>query len=255
MVAVAAVTLLETKQISRSFGGLQAVQNVDLQLTSGEIRAVIGPNGAGKTTLVSLVSGRLTPTSGTISFKGEDITQLRSWSRVTRGIVYTFQVTSIYPNLSCYENVALAAQRGMMRGGLIERLIVGEQRIAERVESALARVGLTGEIGRQAGELPYGHQRLLEVAMGLALEPELLIMDEPTQGLAQHEIAEFCDLTRVIAQDATVLLIEHNMSVVLELAERITVMDKGEVIAEGTPAEIEQNSAVQRAYLGTDAAA
>ncbi|MDA0262058.1 MAG: ABC transporter ATP-binding protein [Proteobacteria bacterium] len=252
---MAAVTLLETKAISRSFGGLQAVRNVDLQLNAGEIRAVIGPNGAGKTTLVSLVSGRIPPTSGTISFKGEDITALRSWSRVTRGIVYTFQVTSVYPKLSCYENVALAAQRGMMRGGLMARLVVGEHRIAERVEAALARVGLSGAIARQAGELPYGHQRLLEVAMGLALESELLIMDEPTQGLAPHEIGEFCELTRVIAKDATVLLIEHNMPVVLELAERITVMDKGEVIAEGTPAEIEGNADVQRAYLGTDAAA
>ena len=251
---MAAVTLLETSQISRSFGGLHAVSNVDLQLQSGEIRAVIGPNGAGKTTLVSLVSGRLPPTSGTISFKGEDITGLKPWSRVMRGIVYTFQVTSIYPNLSCYENVALAAQRRMM-SGFATRLMLGEHRIAERVESALSRVGLRDDIDRQAGELPYGHQRLLEVAMGLTLEPELLIMDEPTQGLAQHEVSEFCDLTRAIAKDATILLIEHNMSVVLELAERITVMDQGAVIAEGTPAEIEQNDAVQRAYLGTDAAA
>lgn len=251
---MAAVTLLETRQVTRSFGGLNAVRNVDLQLEPGEIRAVIGPNGAGKTTLVSLISGRLPPTSGAILFKGEDITSLKSWSRVMRGIVYTFQVTSIFPGLSCYENVALAAQRRMMQS-LTDRLMLGESRVAERVESALARVGLSDEINRQAGELPYGHQRLLEVAMGLTLEPELLIMDEPTQGLAQHEISEFCDLTRNIAEDATILLIEHNVSVVLELAHRITVMDHGEVIAEGSPTEIEQNPDVQRAYLGTDAAA
>ena len=254
VVAVAAVRLLETNQISRSFGGLHAVRNVDLQLQSGEIRAIIGPNGAGKTTLVSLVSGRLPPTSGTISFKGEDITSLKPWSRVMRGIVYTFQVTSIYPQLSCYENLALAAQRRLM-GGFLDRLMLGERQIADRVESALLRVGLSDDVDRHAGELPYGHQRLLEIAMGLTLEPELLIMDEPTQGLAQHEVSAFCDLTREIAKDATILLIEHNVSVVLELADRITVMDQGAVIAEGSPAEIEQNPDVQRAYLGTDAAA
>ena len=251
---MAALTLLETTQVSRSFGGLQAVRNVDLQLEIGEIRAVIGPNGAGKTTLVSLVSGRLPPTSGRIRFKGEDITGLNSWSRVKRGIVYTFQVTSIYPALSLYENVALAAQRSML-SGVLGRFTLSEARVSEGVREALGRVGLSDDINRQAGELPYGHQRLLEVAMGLALDPELLIMDEPTQGLAQHEVGAFCELTREIAKDATILLIEHNVSVVLELAHRITVMDKGQVIAEGTPGEIEQNPDVQHAYLGTDAAA
>ena len=248
------MTLLETRRVARSFGGLQAVRGVDLRLGSGEIRAVIGPNGAGKTTLVGLISGRIPPSAGTILFKGEDITRLKPWSRVMRGIVYTFQVTSIYPALSCYENVALAAQR-RLPGGLAERLTPGEARVGTRVREALARVGLGDAIERRAGELPYGHQRLLEVAMGLALEPELLIMDEPTQGLAPHEVGAFCDLARDIAGGATVLLIEHNMAVVLELADRVTVMDRGAVIADGTPAEIEADAEVQRAYLGTDAAA
>ncbi len=242
--------LLETSALCKHFGGLQAVRDVDFSLGKGEIRAIIGPNGAGKTTLVGNISGRIKPSSGTIAFKGEDITRLKSWDRVMRGIVYTFQVTSVYTNLTCYENVALASQRRLMTGikGL---LALGEAPIAQRVERALEAVGLTGSTDRPAGELPYGHQRLLEVAMGLALEPELLIMDEPTQGLAQEEIYEFCGLTRKIAQEATVLLIEHNMSVVLELADRITVMDRGAIIAEGTPAEIEANADVQRAYLGT----
>ncbi len=247
---MAAVTLMETAALCKNFGGLQAVRDVDLRLAGGEIRAIIGPNGAGKTTLVGVISGRIRPTSGTITFKGQDITGLRAWDRVIRGIVYTFQVTSIFGHLSCYENVALAAQRRLM-AGLIDRLALGEQRIAERVEAALVQVGLADSTERQADELPYGHQRLLEVAMGLALEPELLILDEPTQGLAQEEITEFCDLVRTISRKATVLLIEHNMSVVLELAQRITVMDKGEIIAEGTPAEIERHPEVQRAYLGT----
>ena len=251
---MATVTLLETIGLSKNFEGLQAVDDVELVIPAGEIRAVIGPNGAGKTTLVSLVSGRLKPTQGSIRFKGEDITGLRAWDRVSRGIVYTFQVTSIYANLSCYENVALAVQRRMI-GGLRDRLVLAEERVTKGIELALSRVGLADEMHRQAGELPYGHQRLLEVSMGLALEPELLILDEPTQGLALEEISGFCDLIRAISKRATVLLIEHNMSVVLELAELITVMDKGMVIAEGTPSEIERDPVVQRAYLGTDAAA
>ncbi|MFQ5959261.1 MAG: ABC transporter ATP-binding protein [Alphaproteobacteria bacterium] len=247
---MATVTLLETTALSKSFGGLQAVRDVQFRLAGGEIRAIIGPNGAGKTTLVSVISGRLRPTSGTVTFKGQRITRLRDWERVIRGIVYTFQVTSIYKNLTCYENVALAAQRRLMTG-LVDRMALGEHRIAERVEAALRQVGLVDSMGRRADALPYGHQRLLEVAMGLALEPELLILDEPTQGLAQEEISGFCALIRTISRDATILLIEHNMSVVLELAEKITVMDKGAIIAEGTPAEIERHPEVQRAYLGT----
>ncbi len=247
---MAAVTLLETSALCKNFGGLRALRQVDFALAGGEIRAIIGPNGAGKTTLVSVISGRIRPSGGRVAFKGRDITRLRDWERVNRGIVYTFQVTSIYRNLSCYENVALAAQRRLVRGP-IDRIRLGEEAIAEAVEAALARVGLAGRMDLQADELPYGHQRLLEVAMGLALQPELLILDEPTQGLAQQEISELCELIRGVAKAATVLLIEHNMSVVLELAETVTVMDQGEIIAEGTPAEIERHPEVQRAYLGT----
>jgi branched-chain amino acid transport system ATP-binding protein len=247
---MAAVTLLETRAVAKHFGGLAAVDAVDFRLNEGEIRAIIGPNGAGKTTLVSLISGRLAPSSGSITFEGEDITRLKSYQRVGRGIVYTFQVTSIYRNLSCYENVALAAQRSLARG-LVGSLFGSERAVAERVEAAIHRVNLTDRLDLPAGELAYGHQRLLEVAMGLALDPKLLILDEPTQGLSQGETVFFCALIRELAKSATILLIEHNMSVVLELAERITVMDRGAIIAEGAPDEIERNSAVQRAYLGT----
>ena len=245
---MAAVTLLETRAVGKRFGGLQAVDAVDFSLDEGEIRAIIGPNGAGKTTLVSLISGRLRPSSGAITFKGEDVTRLKSYQRVDRGIVYTFQVTSIYRNLSCYENVALAAQRSLGGG-----LFGAESAIAERVEDAIHRVNLTDRLDLPAGELPYGHQRLLEVAMGLALDPKLLILDEPTQGLAQAEIDSFCGLIRTLAESATILLIEHNMSVVLELAMRITVMDRGAIIAEGAPDEIERDPDVRKAYLGSDA--
>ena len=244
------MTLLETKGLSRNFGGLQAVDTVDFILPKGEIRAVIGPNGAGKTTFVGMISGRITPTNGTIVFKGRDITRRKAWDRVMDGIVYTFQITSVFPNLSCYENIALAAQRRLLTG-FFGRLTVREDAIAARVDDALGRVGLAGAREQEAGNLPYGHQRLLEIAMGLALEPELLILDEPTQGLSAEEIGGFCDLIREISTDTTILLIEHNMAVVLELAQRITVMDKGAIIAEGTPAEVEADQDVQRAYLGT----
>ena len=242
-------SLLETTALCKSFGGLHAVKNVDLGLTRGEIRAIIGPNGAGKTTLMNMISGRIPPTSGKVTFKGQDITRTKAWGRVSRGIVYTFQVTSIFKNLTCYENVALATQRRLMRG-VFDRLILSEQKIANGVEDALLKVGLPDISAQRADTLPYGHQRLLEVAMALSLSPELLILDEPLMGLAQDEIAAFCTFLRTISKEVTILLIEHNVSVVLELAEIITVMDNGEIIAEGTPAEIERNREVQKAYLG-----
>jgi branched-chain amino acid transport system ATP-binding protein len=241
---MAAVTasLLSTRGLSRHFGGLKAVDGVDFELSPGEIRAVIGPNGAGKTTFVSLVSGRIAPTAGTIRFDGADITRMPAHRRVRAGIAYTFQITSIYPALSVADNVALAAQRGAAGAGL-----------AAAVVQALERVGLSGRAGELAGNLAYGHQRLLEVAMGLALKPRLLILDEPTQGLSDAEIDGFVALVREIAAGATIMLIEHNMAVVMALAHRITVMDHGRVIAEGTPEAIRADPAVQAAYLGAPA--
>jgi branched-chain amino acid transport system ATP-binding protein len=242
---MAAMRLLETEGLSRHYGGVKAVDNASFTLDEGEVRAIIGPNGAGKTTLVGMICGRVVPSAGRIRFKGEDITKLAAPPRVMRGIVYTFQVTSIYRNLSCLDNVALAAQRRHAS------LFAAHRSAIEEVSrAALARVGLSEEANREAGTLPYGHQRLLEVAMGLALEPELLILDELTQGLAPAEIASFCDLIRDLSRSATILLIEHNLKVVLELAARITVMDSGRILAEGSPAEIEQHPAVQKAYLG-----
>ena len=227
--------LLETRNLSRSFGGLTAVSDVNFTLEVGEIRAVIGPNGAGKTTFVSLVSGRLAPSSGAVHFEGDDITRLPAFKRVRLGIAYTFQITSIYGNLTVAENVALAAHQPGAKSSL----------------EYLERVGLAGRAAQIAGTLAYGHQRLLEVAMGLALRPKLLILDEPTQGLSDSEITNFIELVRTLSKTATVLLIEHNMPVVMELAHRITVLDRGQILAEGTPEDIRANRAVQNAYLGT----
>ncbi len=234
---MAAVTLLSARRLTRHFGGLKAVDGVDFDLAQGEIHALIGPNGAGKTTFVSLLSGRLAVQAGTITFAGRDITRLPAHVRVGLGIAYTFQITAIYPRLSVFDNVALAVQRqgGPLRAGVM---------------AALDRVGLDDRPDQAAGTLSYGHQRLLEIAMGLALKPRLLILDEPTQGLANAEIDGFKALVRGLAPDTTVLLIEHNMSVVMDLAERITVLNFGRLLAQGTPSEVRADGAVQAAYLG-----
>jgi len=239
--------LLTTQALKKNYGGLRAVDGVDFSLQPGEIRAIIGPNGAGKTTFVSLVCGRVMPSSGTIVFDGNDITHLPAYRRVRRGIAYTFQITSVFAHLSAYDNVALPMQRTLTDGRSRAKLHAG-------VMTALERTGLADRANSLAGTLSYGHQRLLEVAMGLALKPRLLILDEPTQGLSDGEIAGFMDLVREIAQDATVLLIEHNMQVVMGLADRITVMNAGKILAEGTPEDIRANDEVQRAYLGTEPA-
>lgn len=237
-----AAVILETQGLSREFGGLKAVEGVDFTLREGEIRALIGPNGAGKTTFVSLLSGRLAPTAGRVLFAGREVTRDPAWKRVRAGIAYTFQITSIYPALPVWDNVALAARTAARRDGAPP--------LAARVAEALARVGLDGRAAEPAGTLAYGHQRLLEIAMGLALAPRLLILDEPTQGLSDGEIDNFCALVEEIAGLASVLLIEHNMAVVMRLAHRITVLEAGRILAEGTPAAIRADPAVQAAYLG-----
>jgi len=231
------MSLLRTEGLSKHFAGLTAVEGVDFDLPRGQIRALIGPNGAGKTTFVGMLCGRIPPSAGRVAFDGRDITGLPAHKRVMAGMAYTFQITSVFARLPVLENVALAARR---RGG-------GES----AARAALTRVGLEGRADQLAGDLSYGHQRLLEIAMGLVQAPRLLILDEPTQGLSDGEIADFKALIREVATEATVLLIEHNMSVVMELAEQVTVLDFGRILAEGTPAEIHANPAVQAAYLGT----
>ena len=243
---MAAVTLLSTHALTKRFGGLTAVDAVDVAFAEGEIRAIIGPNGAGKTTFVNLLSGRLSPSSGQVYFLGEEVGRLPAHERVARGIAYTFQITSIFGSLPVIDNVKLAVQRRLAQG-----FFGPDPKMLERIaEETLARVGLADRRAAVAGTLSYGHQRLLELAMGLGLDPRLLILDEPTQGLSDGEIEAFIALVREIAAAATVLLIEHNMDVVMALADRITVMERGAILAQGTREEIRDNHAVQRAYLG-----
>ncbi|MFZ1470486.1 MAG: ABC transporter ATP-binding protein [Paracoccaceae bacterium] len=234
------MSLLQARGLTRHFGGLRAVDGVDFDLAAGEIHALIGPNGAGKTTLVSLLSGRISAQAGTIHLAGQDITRMPAHARVRRGLAYTFQITAIFPGLSVFDNVALAVQGGTSPARALRPAVM----------VALDRVGMAAMAADPAGTLSYGHQRLLEVAMGLALAPRVLILDEPTQGLAAGEINGFKDLVRSLIPEVAVLLIEHNMEVVMDLADRITVLNFGQVLAHGTPAEVRANRAVQEAYLG-----
>jgi len=226
--------LLSAKGLTKRYGGLTAVGDVSLDIAEGEIRALIGPNGAGKTTLVGLICGRIEASGGRVAFDGRDITRLPAHRRIRRGIGYTFQITSIFQKLSVRENVALAV-RGDDPAAL----------------AALDRVALRDLADARAGDLAYGHQRLLEIAMGLAQRPKPLILDEPTPGLTDAEIETFNTLVKSLVPDTTLLLIEHNMSEVMAVAHRVTVLDLGHLLAEGTPAEIRANPLVQAAYLGT----
>ena len=234
--------LLSARGLSRNFGGLKAVDNVDFDLPAGEVRALIGPNGAGKTTFVGMLSGRIPASAGSVTFDGRDITALPAHRRIRAGMAYTFQITSVFSRLPVAENVALA-----LRWRTGDDVAATNRQVAE----ALERVGLADRADQLAGDLSYGHQRLLEIAMGLSQQPRLLILDEPTQGLADSEIADFVALIRGLAGDMTILLIEHNINVVMQTADAITVLNFGAMLANGTPSEIRNNAAVQAAYLGT----
>ena len=236
------MSLLSTKDLSRHFGGLKAVESVDFDLPAGQVRALIGPNGAGKTTFVGMLSGRIPASRGQVMFDGKDVTTEPAHRRIRAGMAYTFQITSVYGRLPVTENVALAMR--WRTGG-------DEAETRRRVAEALERVGIADRADQLAGDLSYGHQRLLEIAMGLSQSPRLLILDEPTQGLADAEIDAFKALIRELNQTTTILLIEHNMNVVMETAHRVTVLNFGAVLAEGTPEEIRADARVQAAYLGT----
>jgi len=239
---MAAVNLLQTRGLTRHFGGLRAVENVDFDLPEGQVRALIGPNGAGKTTFVGMLCGRIRATTGQVNFLGSDVTALAAHQRISLGMAYTFQITSVFASLSAHENVALAARRRLGADGV---------QVDREVVTALGKVGLTERADQVAGDLSYGHQRLLEIAMGLAQAPRLLILDEPTQGLADSEIDDFVALIKSLKGETTILLIEHNMNVVMATADIITVLNYGEILAEGSADDIRGNKAVQSAYLGT----
>ena len=230
--------LLYTENISKNFQGIKAVNNVNFKINKNEIRALIGPNGAGKTTFVSLLCGRIKASKGKVVFGGKDISDFPVYKRISNGIGYTFQITSIFFNLTVYENVALA----IIKDNSNEKI--------NTVSEVLNKVGLLDRINQRSGDLSYGHQRLLELAMGMAQKPKLLILDEPTQGLSDSEIENFKKLVKDISSSTTILLIEHNMDVVMSIADNISVLHFGEIIAEGDKKTIQNDPIVQKAYLG-----
>ena len=230
--------LLYTENISKNFQGIKAVNNVNFKINKNEIRALIGPNGAGKTTFVSLLCGRIKASKGKVVFGGKDISDFPVYKRISNGIGYTFQITSIFFNLTVYENVALAIKKDNSN----EKI--------NTVSEVLTKVGLLDRINQRSGDLSYGHQRLLELAMGMAQKPKLLILDEPTQGLSDSEIENFKKLVKDISSSTTILLIEHNMDVVMSIADNISVLHFGEIIAEGDKKTIQNDPIVQKAYLG-----
>ena len=246
------MALLELDGLTRRYGGLTAVNDVTMRVEAGEIRAVIGPNGAGKTTLFHLITGVVPATSGDVRFDGHLLNGQSSYQRCQAGLSRTFQLTSLFPEMTARENCRVAAQARLNRrwqpyGGAA---VFAEA--TARGDEALERLGLTAVAGRPAGLLSHGDQRLLEVAMALSQRPRVLLLDEPTQGLSVEETLTAVEtLSGLFANGhLTVLLVEHDMEVVFRLAQKITVMHRGSVIADDVPSVVKENAAVQAAYLG-----
>jgi len=246
------MSFLQIDSVTKSFGSLVAVRDVSLTVEQGELRAIIGPNGAGKTTFFNLISGLFAPTSGTIRFDGEDITRLRAADRVHRGMARTFQITDIFPELTARENLRIAVEvaSGFRLRPWLSRSEAAK--VSERVAELLDLVGLQASAGRLVGELAHGDQRAVEIALALALRPKILLLDEPTAGMGDQETYEISALMRRLHKNHnfTIVLIEHDMRVVFHLADRITVLDQGRLLADGPPNEIAASAAVQAAYLG-----
>lgn len=245
--------ILELRNLTKEFGALVAVDDVSMSIERGTLHSVIGPNGAGKTTLFNLMSSTLKPTSGQILHKGEDITNVPVHRMIHLGIGRSFQITNIFPFITVFENVRLAAQATGSDDFKFWRTADSLTGYTERAAAVLEEVGLTSEALKPANALPHGDQRKLELAMILAPDPEVLLLDEPTAGMASEQVPELMDLIGTIQEsgDKTVVLVEHNMSVVMQVSDRITVMHMGRVLAEGTPTEISQHEGVQEAYLGS----
>jgi len=246
---VTADPLLQADRLTRRFGNLTAVNAVDLVVPQGELRSIIGPNGAGKSTLFKLISGELAPTSGRVRFAGEDITGRPQFEVSRRGIAKSYQITTIFPRLTVFENVRLAAQcrRTILDCWTPAERVAG---VADRAHEILALVELQGKAGQPAATIGHGLQRHLEIAIALACEPRLLLLDEPTAGMSPEETERTIGLIKRIAAGRTVILVEHKMKVVMEISDRITVLHQGAVLAEGTPAEIREHADVQAVYLG-----
>jgi branched-chain amino acid transport system ATP-binding protein len=244
--------ILESQNLRKEFGGLVAVDDVSVQITRGSRHSIIGPNGAGKTTFFNLLTGKYKPTHGTVLFNGRDITRMPVHQRSHIGIGRSFQITNVFPQLTVLENVRLAAQalsdinfRFLRRTDYFTNYI-------KRAMEVLELVGLADAAGQLASVLPHGGKRKLELAILLAADPELLLLDEPTAGMASEQVPELMKTIEAVstAGNKTIVMVEHNMNVVMNISDRITVMAQGRVLAEGTPFEISSNKTVQNVYLG-----
>ncbi len=243
---------LRMENLTKEFRGFTAVRNLSLDVHRGTIHALIGPNGAGKTTVFNLATKFLNPTSGRVFFKGTDITRMAPADVARLGMVRSFQISAVFANLTVLENVRVALQRFRNDGFFFWRSERALNELNERARALLNEVGLDAFVDRRAIELPYGRRRALEIATTLALDPELLLLDEPMSGLGQEDISRIAELIRKSAAARTVLMVEHNLSVVADLSDRITVLARGEVLADGPYAEVSRDPAVVEAYLGSD---
>ena len=242
--------LLRIENLVRRFGGILATDNLSLDVARGELHAIIGPNGAGKTTLISQLTGQLLPDSGSIRFSGRDITHLPAFRRSALGLARSFQITSLLPDFTALDNVALAAQAHDGHSFRFWGNARKETHLREVALSALTRVGLQRRADVVVSELSHGEQRELELAVALATKPQLLLLDEPMAGLGATESARMVRLLQELRREVTIVLVEHDMEAVFALADRITVLVYGRVIASDLPAAIRQNDEVKRAYLG-----
>jgi branched-chain amino acid transport system ATP-binding protein len=242
--------LLRVENLVRRFGGIAATDNLSLDVNGGELHAIIGPNGAGKTTLISQLTGQLLPNSGTIRFAGRDITRLPAWRRSALGLARSFQITSLLPDFSALDNVALAAQAHDGHSFRFWGNARRESHLRTAALAALARVGLERRADTLVSQLSHGEQRELELAVALATKPQLLLLDEPMAGLGSTESARMVKLLQELRREVTIVLVEHDMDAVFALADRITVLVYGRVIASDLPAAIRGNEEVKRAYLG-----
>ncbi len=247
--------ILETQGLTKEFAGFTAVSGVDLKVRRGTIHALIGPNGAGKTTVFNLLTKFLEPTAGKIVYGGRDITALRAPEVARLGMVRSFQISAVFPHLSVRENVRIALQRPLGTSFQFWRSERCLDALNPRADALIAAVGLADDRQSTAAELPYGRKRALEIATTLALEPELLLLDEPMAGLGHEDIGRIAGLIREVARSRTVLMVEHNLSVVADLSDIITVLTRGRVLAEGSYAQVSGNAEVREAYMGTGAVA
>jgi branched-chain amino acid transport system ATP-binding protein len=247
---VVAEPLLQIEGLTRRFGGVIAADGITLAIPRGEFHAVIGPNGAGKTTLIGLISGEIAPQAGTIRFDRADITRLPAYRRNLLGLARSFQITSLFRDFTALDNVALAVQAHCGHSFRFWRDARHEPDLRKPAEAALARVGLSGRAGIRVDRLSHGEHRQLEIAMALATAPRLLLLDEPMAGMGPEESAQMVALLRQLKGSMTILLIEHDMEAVFALADRLTVLVYGRIIASGDPAAVREDSAVRQAYLG-----